>query len=460
MDFVAVVTILIVYYIRPQDWVPGLAGANLIQPIAMFAILSVFVRRGALDIRQIIASPIDFLVFLYGIYIVTTAPDSVDTFFTLLPYLIFYFVTRLAIDTPQRLYVYLLWWLGMRLAVAAFAVGSLYGIDVTGAQEVTSKFGGRLALGTWLHNNPNSLGHTVILLLPLAYMAFFWRSLIPKKILAIGMMVLAGYCVYETGSRGSFVAGLIVATFGLCLGRRKLTQVLISVFVVSSATAIFSALPRMQQVSSLRSDEGVQGRMMAWEIARTATRNKTNGDGWLQFEAYIEYEGAMFKKATHSCYVRVAADLGLPGLFIYVGILWCAGRALALLRRAAFEDDDIERCRRMLFVILVGYLVSGWMLDRSYHVNFFLMVAAISAMYKVHRLDPAEESEQEPTESTAAAGMAVGFTERLKPKAVMEEEEEDRPTPIWRRIGLADITAMVVLTYATLAFWDYIMGIV
>lgn len=454
MDFVSAVLILVVYYIRPQDWLPGLAGFNLMQPVALFAVLALVARRGLPDIREIISSPLDVLMLIYGGYIVITGPELVDTMLQVLPIMIFYFVTRMAIDTPERLHRYLNWWVGMLLVIAAFGVGSLFGIDVTGAKEMTEIFKGRLALGTWIHNNPNSLGHTVILAIPAVYFTLFWRSSFSRRIAAVALMLLAGYCVYKTASRGSFIAGLAVVTFGMALGRPKFVQVLIGVFVVTSATALLSVLPRMKEVSNLSADEGVQGRMMVWEIARTTTKTHTYGDGWKEFEAYIEYEGEVFPKATHSNYIRVAADLGIPGLFLYLGILWCAARSLFSLKSVGASDPVAERSRRILFVFLIGYMISGWMIDRSYQTEYFLLAAAVAAMYKMFRLDGIEEVA---AEEVSEVEFTVGFTQDMRPRTV-EQVPEESSRPPWRRFGIFDALVCIAFLQLTLAMWDYIMN--
>ncbi len=440
MDFVSALLVLIIYFIRPQDWVPGLAGANLMQPVALFAVLAMVVKRQSFSWRDFLASPIDWLVVSYAAYIVFTATAFFGALSGVLPLVVFYMVTRMAIDSEERLWRYLCCWTILLVVIALFGVGSRFGIDVTGAREMTETFGGRLALGTWIHNNPNSLGHSSILALPLLYLAWFWKSPWMKRLAVILAIVIVSYGVYLTKSRGSFVAGLIVLTFALAIGRPKVFQLFLVALVAICATSILAMLPRMEGMESLRSDEGVQGRMLVWEIARNAAESKPYGDGWKEFEAYIEYEGKLYPKATHSCYVRVAADLGYPGLFLYLGILWCCARALFHLAKRSAESERMERCRRMLFVLLAGYVVSGWMIDRSYHMEFFLMAAAVAAAYRFAMLEAPDSAVESAQES--------------------ESETEAVPGPIWARFGFLDAGIAYALVLATFGVWDYIMALV
>jgi hypothetical protein len=439
MDFFAVGAILIIYYIRPQDWVPGLAGANLIQPIAMIAVMSVILRRRTRLPERKMMVPHDWLMLAYGGYIIFTSPNFNEALSGFLPLAIFYWVTVESLDSERRIGIYLRLWLAMMLAVAGIAVMSLFGFDLTGAVEVTESFKGRLAIGTWIHGNPNSLGHTVIVALPACYCLMVWRHGLVRRLQALPLMAMAAYCVYCAQSRGAFVAGIILVAFALVLGRGLIVRAFVIVFLVTGATAVLSSLPRMNE--DFRSDEGVQGRIMAWEIARTASRRELTGEGWKEFQAYISYEGQSVKKATHSCYVRVAADLGYPGLFLYLSILWFSLRSVSGLRSSSNEN---ERIRRTVMVIAVGYVISGWMIDRAYYVEFFLIAAVSGAL---HRLKVSSEGSGADLERADGGDVLYSGV------------DDDSVNRYFRRgFGLADVCVSLCLTYATLRLWDYILN--
>ena len=439
MDFFAASAILVIYYIRPQDWVPGLAGANLIQPVALIAIMAVILRRRSRNNGFRGRVPHDWLMLIYGCYIVYTAPDFSEALKGFLPLAVFYWVTIESLDNQRRLGIYLRLWMGMLFCVAGLAVMSLFGFDLTGATEMTERFKGRLAIGTWIHGNPNSLGHTVIVAIPICYFFMIWRQNLIKLFPALPLILMAAYCVYCTQSRGAFVAGAIIVAFALLIGRGAFARGVVIIVLATAATAMLSTLPRMNE--DLRSDEGVQGRIMAWEIARTASRRETTGEGWKKFEAYISYEGEIIKKATHSCYVRVAADLGYPGLFIYLAIIWTSFRTVAL---RVTETDESERIRRVIMVLAVGYIISGWMIDRSYYVEYFLIAAVAGAF---HRL------------STRGSPFATSVNQ-----FIVETDKSDLCTVRWgkffdRRFGIADAVVSAVLTYISLYAWDYILEV-
>ncbi len=267
-----------------------------------------------------------------------------------------------------------------------------------------------------------------------------------RRLQAIPLLLVAAYCIYCAESRGAFVAGIILVAFALVLGRGPIFQVFVSLLLVSSATALLSNLPRMNE--DLRSDEGVQGRVMAWEIARTASRREFTGEGWKEFQAYISYEGKSVKKATHSCYVRVAADLGYPGLFLYLAILWCSLKSAYTFRG---ESTELDRIRWSVMVITAGYILSGWMIDRSYYVEYFLIAAVSGAMHRLRFNDRNNELVGVTPVDCAGAEIVNGGS--------LEDREggESSAISFAAGFGIVDVCIVIALTYTTLRFWDYIL---
>ncbi len=182
-----------------------------------------------------------------------------------------------------------------------------------------------------------------------------------------------------TKSKGSFIVGFAVIVASQFVGRSRFVQISLLLLTLSLGGAAIKSLPRMEQLQNARQDEAIMGRLMAWELARTVTEEQPNGEGWRSFKAIIVWEGEEQWKATHSSFVLVGAELGKVGMFFYVGVLYCGLRAL-LLAKCRREED--ERSRRVLMMLLIGYILSGWMIDRAYHSEFFLMIGAISALHR------------------------------------------------------------------------------
>jgi hypothetical protein len=500
MEFFFAVFFVLFYYLRPQDWVAGLIGLNLIKPIIVMWFAVLFAGRSiASPLPGVLRTPHDWVILTYLLYVVWNAPDSMATFTGFLPSVVFYALTVQSLNSWPRLQSYLKWWTIALAILALLAVLIPLGIDLTGGKDYTERFVGRLALGTWLHNNPNALGHSVIVAIPLSYFMFFWRGTTVGKFVLFPMIVgLAYWCVYLTESKGSFLVGAILVCSVYLVGRPKFVQIATLVIALTLGVGALSFLPRMSQMNDLGSDEGVQGRLLAWEMARGVTETHATGLGWQQFVALIDWEemsGTVYDipKATHSSYVQVGADLGRYGLFIYLAGLWCV---LHTLLRFQPANDLEDRCRRILWVLLLSTVISGWMINRQYHTEYFLLVAATAAL---HRLAKGRELEMAPTASSASTEVElldshaikesvesellldIGATtsDYVKSESQSAEEileagplkgitgetpafsnktEDDVPVKsLWNRFGLLDVAVCIGLTWLTFWLWDYIL---
>lgn len=458
-DFFFVTLFLIVYYIRPQDWVSGLIGANLVKPIVLLGLLSVFNRRSNLGPRDFFKTPLDWAVLFFALYCIFTAPDTVGTFKLIAPLLSFYWVTVLALDSEEKLLRYMKWWMAMLVVVAGLAIAALYNIDFTGAQERIDFFKGRLCLGTWTHNNPNALGHTVVVAIPLVFFYMFWKSPIKSRVYAVILMLLAGYASWETQSKGAFLVGGAAIVLTLIFGRSKFIQILILSAAIAGGGTLMALLPRMNEMKSISSDEGVQGRIMAWEVARTVSRGHTYGVGYKTFVAYITWEKITIPKATHSTYVRLGADIGYPGLFLFLLILWVDFRILITLKT---DNLALERSRRMLFLILATYVMSGWMIDRSYHTEYYLLAACCSVVHRLHL------QRRQKKEASLTSENIAGKLPTINEQPILTNSKPTAPSSVellpkrqnlekWQRLGLFDLIMAGLMTKLTLETWDYLL---
>ncbi len=488
MEFFFAVFFLLFYYLRPQDWVTGLIGLNLVKPIIAIWLGAIVMGRSVPSpLPGLLRTPHDWIILSYFIYVVWTAPDMSATFSGFLPLVVFYALTVQSITSWERLESYLKWWMVALIILSIIANLIPLGIDLTGGKAYMEHHN-RLCIGTWMHGNPNALAHSVAVVMPISYLLFFWKGTSLGKWVYFPLSAgLAYWCVFQTESKGGFLVGAICLASIYVIGRPKFIQVAVVVISLTVGMSALTLLPRMAQMNDLRSDEGVQGRLLAWEAARASTKNHSTGVGWNQFLAVIDWKDGnrhlKIEKATHSSYVQVGADLGRYGLLLYVAGLWCCLHTLLRFKPA---NDDEDRCRRILAVLLLSTVVSGWMINRQYHTEYFLLIAATAAL---HRLRVAEEAALLPAVETSAGdrnahpaapnddeyeydddrdseagshderGGEEPKEEELVPAfSTGKEAEEEPPKPFWNRFGMRDLAICVGLTYGTFWFWDYIIA--
>ena len=492
MDFKTVIVVLALYFIRPQDWVPGMSGMNIVKPLMLVAFFAMYSRQRGFTLGSLFRSPFDWLVMIYGVYIIYVTPDFFGTFQGVISLIAFYFVTCQALTTRKRLATYLNVWVGCLVVVGGMAVLSEYGIDLTHAHDLTHRVEEtpRLVLNTYLFNNPNSLGHSVILALPTLYFALFWRRTVSRWILGAALIALCAYCVYLTKSKGAFIVGFAVVVGSQFVGRRLITQLIFLGMAVMLGGGILSQLPRMEELQNVREDEAIMGRIMAWEVARTVTKQSNTGVGWKVFNPIIVFEHEETEKATHSAYIKIGADLGPYGMFLFIALIYSGFRVLFFTR---CKTDEDERSRRILFALLLGYTLSGWMIDRAYHLEYFLMLGAISSLHRRMGVETGavededdlmvDEEDSDDVGEVEQSGVAPGERvelddvivlskkrktrmdtdiqrlEDLGGSKVAEEliEEELIRMRFWRRYGLLDIMFSLGATWLVFWIWDYVL---
>ncbi len=472
MEFFFAVFFLLFYYLRPQDWIPGLAGANLVKPIiGAWVIALVAMRSRQISFPGFVKTPHDWIILAYFAYVAFTAPDFYGTFMGFLPFVAFYALTVQSVNTLPRLLSYFKWWNGAMVTLALLGVLSLYGIDPTGAKDATAVMADRLCLGTWLHDNPNALGHTVVVAIPVSYLLFFWRgSFFGRFVIFPALSAIVFYCLWETESKGSYLVGGMLVSMLFVIGRPKFVQAISIATALTLGVSALSFLPRMSQMSDLRADEGVQGRLLAWEMARTVTKLTPTGEGWGQFQAYITWSDGKhvfydIPKSTHSSYVKIGADLGKYGLFLFLGGLWVCIHTL-IVYKPTNETED--RCRRILWILIAGNIISNWMINREYHTEYFLIIAATAALHRLRKgqeLKEKREAESTPTEpepETALETAPVPLYAKMEPDSspaftTQKPTLLQRLKPLWNRFGIVDAAICAGLTWLTFWTWDYIL---
>lgn len=408
MEFKAVIIFLCFYFLRPQDWIGPLAGMNIVKPLMLIAIFATINRKDGFRVGEVIKTPVDWIMAIFFAYVIFTSEAPITMFKTILNLIAFFVVTTLALSNQQRLLTYLRWWALCIVLVATAGNLQMMGMDITHGAPLTELFKGRLALGTWMHNNPNALGHTVIAAIPLIYFTLMWRRPGPKKIMGAMVIAWCSWCVYATESKGSYLSGFITAVTSQIFGRPKVVQLMVLVLALTFGTAAMTQLPRMATLS--QKEAGIQGRLIVWSIGYNNMRQNHFGVGWGKFKAEFRWEKEWVKKAPHSSYVMIGASLGYPGLWLYIACFYIMLKVVCASRARDFEE---ERIRRIIFVLVTSFMLSNWMIDRAYHTEFFLTAAVASAYYRLLYFRRSESAEEDAVEEIPADELELDFDPRL-----------------------------------------------
>ena len=211
--------------------------------------VGLFTREGGFTLKQLIRTPMDWMMSAYFLYILFWSPGAVgDLWSQLCPSIGFYFLVALTLNRMSRIYTYLAWLCGAIMFIAIMALLSLVGFDPLGSAGTTAGSLGRLTPNTSLFSNPNALGHSVMVAVPLLYFFMFWNRPVFVKEVGAPLIFLPLLCTYFTQSKGAFIsgAGAIVAT--LAFGRPKWVQLFLLPALLMLAVSAVPLLPRFSEV--------------------------------------------------------------------------------------------------------------------------------------------------------------------------------------------------------------------
>jgi len=266
--------------------------------------------------------------------------------------------------------------------------------------------------GAFTDNNGYALA--VVMVMPLialvgqnAQVAF--TGLLPSwtfRWIRIGCFVslpLCAYTVVSTFSRAGFLALLVVLTAWVAFHPRRL-RILIAVAAISVAST-FVPLPKgyadrlntittavLGSQSNARSDQDVsEGRLYFWSVAMRMANDHPFGIGMRNFQsafpAYDVTGGAYGEnRDVHSSHFQVLAELGYPGLVVWVAQFaygfWVAfrvkrrGRVATLTPSVAhlFTTASVALIASMSGFLVGGSFISGALNDLTW-VTFALLAA-------------------------------------------------------------------------------------
>jgi hypothetical protein len=484
MDFTCIVLFLAIYHLKPQEWTSLFATIRFAQLTMFASVASLFFRGRSLKASDFFRTPHDWAMIVFFGWVVIASPGPFDTFKEFLNRLVFYVVIVQTLTSWDRIKRFLGWWTGMLVAVAALALMGEYFFDPLGSHSITHGImKDRLILNLSMVNNPNALGHTVVPVIPMLYYFCIWKRPLFMKEVGLISFAIPLWCVYLTFSKGAYLAGAATLLATMMFGRPKAVQIALLAIALAGGITAVQTLPRMNELQKTKTDEAIQGRIRAFTYGRGYYDTLTRGVGQGKFiESLLRDHN--YYKASHSTYVQTGAELGRTGLFLFMLIIWTSARTLLFART---QNAEQERVRRILFVLLLTYCVSGWMVDFAYRASFFMFVAAIGAFHRMLYLkaETSEETEQisqrpefawkpaaaepalAPVPGVAIAGMpgAVVAMSSEEPagrpmpwqrrEEVEPQEDLEPPKPVWNRIGLADLVITAVLVYGTEQFWLY-----
>jgi O-antigen ligase len=238
--------------------------------------------------------------------------------------------------------------------------------------------------GTGIFNDPNDLALVLITSIPIC---LYWLTDPRRKAarpLWIGLILLFGYALMLTHSRGGLLA--LLAGLGVLLHMRfgGAKTVMFGALLLPALLAVFAG-----RMTSISASEGTgQSRIQLWSDGllyfRQAPLFGIGMDNYHSVSAHV----------AHNSYIHCYAELGIFGGTLFVGAFYFAVHGLYRLRSKPAEppesadanldvllaeprppaDPEVERLHPYLMAMIVAYAVGIAFLSRTYIVPTYLLL--------------------------------------------------------------------------------------
>lgn len=292
-----------------------------------------------------------------------------------------------------------------RLILVYFVVTVMYTL------VVLSRF--QLGADDWrlshLYNyDANDFATLIATALPLGLPFALGQRRAPLRMLALAGLAVLVVGQIRSGSRGGFLALLAVAAFVLLRfttipARSRLAGLLV-ILAVGGATASDRYWTQMQTIVNPEQDYNATsdaGRLKTWGRGLTymaghpllgvGAGNFPVAEGTLSPLARRQEYGIGVRWSTaHNSFIQVGAELGVPGLLFFAGLI---GTAYAALRRGARRAAlagaaalGTSRLAQALMAALVGFAVGGFFLSLAYSDVLYALAGLALGLQKVSRI--------------------------------------------------------------------------
>lgn len=216
--------------------------------------------------------------------------------------------------------------------------------------------------------DPNELAVIVSIGVPFAIALLELRRSFTRLALVAFATVIAGLCTIFTQSRSGQLA--YMAMLGVYFLRRWRWWGLLAASIVAAPVSLLGGR------SGDTADESTMTRYEAWsEALEMARSSPVWGVGKAQFTEYHHL-------TAHNSIMLALAELGVVGLFLWSAVVYSAFKVtVALLRPAAQAPPQVRLWATALLASLSGLLVSAMFLSFSDHNVFWIYLGLVGALY-------------------------------------------------------------------------------
>lgn len=222
--------------------------------------------------------------------------------------------------------------------------------------------------------DPNDLGMLLIAFIPYIFNRIFYQkiSFFKKSFWLISLLII-GYTVILTNSRGSMLSLMGGLAFFYIIKKRSVTGYVLAIIIALALLAL--APSRMSELGS--GDHSAMGRIYAWILAlELLAMNPIFGIGATHF---LDFHGL----TTHNSYVLAMVENGVIGFIGYFSLI---ALSVYTMIKVAYNNDNKAVSTEIIALVsgMVGILISIFFISRTYVLLPYLYIAIMMAYIRVY----------------------------------------------------------------------------
>ena len=391
-------TLLLVYvlfeYVRPLD-----NALKFLSPLRLGGLVTLALALGFLLSKKEYLKQDRIHLFVLAFWMLVAfstfyAPNnraSLDTAIALLwLFVAFVFPLNLVLTSPERVYRFFFWWIGLQALV--------------GVHVITH---GGHGPGSFL-TDENDVGLALNMALPYAiYVARFPDLSARARLLLYGTAGLMLVAIGVSASRGAVVGLAVLVATAVLLSKRPIRNGIVALAVVVVSIAILVRYLPPAYVNDMQgiddpNDRTADERLWSWSIGWVMYKeNPVLGVGANNYQwtnhlyatkspMYTPERKILGGRVAHSLYFTLLPELGTAGVIVFVGLLrqlYSRSRRLRSIenidRGKALDKAKFELIGTAMVVSLVAYLVTGAFISVLYYPPFWHLVGMVAATYRV-----------------------------------------------------------------------------
>jgi len=399
LAYSALVIFSVLYYIRPEDFIPGLAivpinkiAGGIALAALLFGVPASKRHRLTAELKILIVLLVHLLLCIPFAYWRGGAFDTVVNKFSkgVIVALLIYGVTTTVRELRRLLFI-------QAAAVALVTLASV------AAHHMLQ--GRLMGIQKGILENPNDLAINIAINFPLCVAFMIAARGAAKKLLWGAGLAVMGWAVVATYSRSGLLAMVVTAMvcvweFGI-KGKRPyilMGTVVVALLAVGVVVVTPHYLARMQSIfggnvegSLDRGSFEARQQLLKESIVLTVT-HPIFGVGPGNFAAYTgEW------RVAHNTYTELSAEAGIPALLLFLALLVLTSRKVRSVRELPgyAGSEEIRLWTSALWAALAAYLAGALFASTEYNLFPYFMVGYVCALYQI--AGRKEELPQQPT---------------------------------------------------------------